>query len=579
MLTAARRLRAKRTLMRLRPERSAVDVVFAYHDATKHHFNRYARSAGYLDWANQPNPFRRYLGCRVFLLPLGAEDDTPPYDRLFAIGQIPHSDVCVETISRFFECSLALSAWKQFQGERWSLRCNPSSGNLHPTEGYVLLPPLEGLSDTAGVYHYAPLEHGLELRAVLANETWSALASVLPEGAFLAGLSSIHWREAWKYGERAFRYCQHDIGHAFAALTLAAAMLGWRVRLLDAPGDAAVAALLGLDRGGDFADAEREYPDLLAVVWPGSASTSAPIAIPAAAVTAVLQSEWFGKANVLSKEHTDWGIIDTVADATSKPNTDAAAPLQLSDAKSAQSPAKRDYATARTIVQKRRSAVSFDGFTSISRETFFAMLLRTMPRAGNPLWEAYPEPFEIHLGLFIHRVTGLKNGIYWLIRSEEIVSTLDTIRTSMRKDFIWTKPSECPSELPLYLLTEGDAKHLATRVSCHQDIAGDSAFSLGMIARFEKPIREHGPWFYRRLFWETGIIGQLLYLEAEAAGVRATGIGCFFDDAVHEVFGLNGRAYQSLYHFTVGGPIEDTRLTTLPPYSDTRMNQRGWRVE
>ncbi len=60
--------------------------------------------------------------------------------------------------------------------------------------------------------------------------------------------------------------------------------------------------------------------------------------------------------------------------------------------------------------------------------------------------------------------------------------------------------------------------------------------------------------------------GQVLYLEAEAAGVGATGIGCFFDDPTHEVLGLKGRSYQDLYHFTVGGPIEDHRMTTLPPY-------------
>jgi len=35
-----------------------------------------------------------------------------------------------------------------------------------------------------------------------------------------------------------------------------------------------------------------------------------------------------------------------------------------------------------------------------------------------------------------------------------------------------------------------------------------------------------------------GAIGQVLYLEAEAAGVRATGIGCFYDDPVHQVYGL-----------------------------------------
>jgi hypothetical protein len=71
---------------------------------------------------------------------------------------------------------------------------------------------------------------------------------------------------------------------------------------------------------------------------------------------------------------------------------------------------------------------------------------------------------------------------------------------------------------------------------------------------------------YRRLFWETGVIGQVLYLEAEAFGVRATGIGCFFDDPVHQVLGFSDATYQLLYHFTTGGPVEDPRLTTLPPY-------------
>jgi len=84
--------------------------------------------------------------------------------------------------------------------------------------------------------------------------------------------------------------------------------------------------------------------------------------------------------------------------------------------------------------------------------------------------------------------------------------------------------------------------------------------------RFSSSLRRHGPWFYRRLFWEAGLIGQVLYLEAEAAGLRATGIGCYFDDPVHQTFGIKDQVLQSLYHFTVGGPVEDSRLTTLPPY-------------
>ena len=51
-----------------------------------------------------------------------------------------------------------------------------------------------------------------------------------------------------------------------------------------------------------------------------------------------------------------------------------------------------------------------------------------------------------------------------------------------------------------------------------------------MIAHFEPTIVAKGAWMYPRLFWETGVLGQVLYLEALAVGISATGIGCFFDD-------------------------------------------------
>lgn len=57
-----------------------------------------------------------------------------------------------------------------------------------------------------------------------------------------------------------------------------------------------------------------------------------------------------------------------------------------------------------------------------------------------------------------------------------------------------------------------------------------------------------------------------VYLEAEALGIAATGIGCFFDDRMHAMLGLQGRALQSLYHFTVGGRVDDERLQTRDAY-------------
>ena len=81
----------------------------------------------------------------------------------------------------------------------------------------------------------------------------------------LIGITSIHWREAWKYGERAYRYCQHDVGHAIAALSLAAAALGWQARLLDDLGSDSLATLLGV---GDPQGAEPEEPDCVLAVFP-----------------------------------------------------------------------------------------------------------------------------------------------------------------------------------------------------------------------------------------------------------------------------------------------------------------------
>ena len=86
-----------------------------------------------------------------------------------------------------------------------------------------------------------------------------------------------------------------------------------------------------------------------------------------------------------------------------------------------------------------------------------------------------------------------------------------------------------------------------------------------MLARF-KDINDKGAYFYPRLFWETGLVGQLLYLEAEAAGLRSTGIGCFFDDVMHQVLGITDQSWQSLYHFTVGGALEDSRVQSYPAY-------------
>jgi SagB-type dehydrogenase family enzyme len=484
---------------------------------------------------------------------------------------IPPQPVTVRTLSRFLELALAITAWKRAGQTQWALRSNPSSGNLHPTEGYLVLPPMHGLSGSHGLYHYASHDHGLELRAEFPAKDAARLLQVFPNEAFLFACTSIIWRESWKYGERAFRYCHHDVGHAIGAARIAAATLGWNLALLDGTDQATLASLLGVNREEDFADAEREHPDCVAVVWPAGNTATIPIWLDPTSVQALSHGHWHGRANRLSHDApVPWEIIADVAEATRKTSLERRS-VTFPRREPLQTPPRTQHTgpEAGTIIRQRRSAVSLDGKTSITAATFYRMLARVMPSADCPQperpmpWDALPWAPAIHLLLFVHRVEGLTPGVYVLVRDP---AKLPLLKDAMNQHLEWVLAPGCPEDLPLYWIMEGDAQRVAAQVSCHQDIAGDSAFSLGMLAEFEGRVRQ-GAWWYPRLFWESGLVGQVLYLEAEAAGVRATGIGCFFDDPVHEIVALKDHTFQSLYHFTIGGPIEDPRLTTLPPYA------------
>jgi SagB-type dehydrogenase family enzyme len=517
--------------------------VHDYHERSKHHLDRYASGPGGLDWATQPDPFRRFAGAPPLDLPLLAGELPACWDDLFHPDGLPAQAFNLETLAHLLQLSLGLAAWKSYGNLRWALRCNPSSGNLHPTEGYLISPALPGLA--AGVYHYQSRDHRLEQRAG-APLVWS--------GGVLLALTSIHWREAWKYGMRAFRYCQHDCGHALAALSYAAAALGWPVRLLTGWGDAQIAAVTGVDRNADFQGAESEAPEAIAWVGPGEPPDAQ------AVLDMLAGTVWAGQANALSQDHRDWPDIPKVAAATLKPAS-ARLPAGTLLPLPALAPVSREPVSR--LIRRRRSAQAFDGITGLGARLFYRMLDALMPRANQPPWAMLDAAPQGHPVLFVHRVDGLEAGIYCLARDPAEVAAL---RAEMREDWLWARVPGCPQHLPLYLLAPLDVRQFAATVSCHQDIAADSAFSLAMLARFDD-ITPEQPWLYRQRFWETGMLGQVLYLEAEAAGVQGTGIGCYFDDAVHQALGLKTTRFQDLYHFTVGTPLPDARLISEPPYA------------
>ena len=533
-------------------DKSIAAGVIRYHKRTKHHYERYARSPDYMDWANQPVPFRFYQDTPKVELPFLQEEPAAAHLDLYRTARMPARRIGLASIAGLLELSVALSAWKSAGQSRWSLRVNPSSGNLHPTETYLVLPRVE--KHPAGVCHYNPLHHELERRAALPEEVWARLSRHFRSEGFLVGLSSIFWRESWKYGERALRYCNHDVGHAIAAIRMAANIYGWQLHWLDAVGDDEIAAVLGIDQTS-YEPLEAEHPDLLGWICP-AAPHEMPSDLPGEVVDAIGQIPFEGTPNPLSHKRIDWETIGATARLTRKPPT---TPLRPS-LSNFQDLAGRDrIERAADLIRRRRSATAFSTAGTISGQAFLEILEKTLPANDRSPFDWGPLPPSTHLILFVHSIQDLAPGLYAYVRW---LPDLESLKRQCRSDFQW---SHIDPEAPLFLLEEGRYRQTATMVSCHQSIAGESVFSLGMLARFRENI-ETAPYRYRWLFWEAGMIGQVLYLEAEAHSLRGTGIGCYFDDAVHDLLGLKDDTYQSMYHFTVGLPVEDDRLTTLPPY-------------
>ena len=545
--------------MNLNPA-TKLQAVRDYHQRTKHRFEAYAAGPDSLDWDAQPAPFRHFAGASEIPLPAFAESlhDTTllaaltrPFSMLTA--PIQPLSCSLTTLGAMLHLALGITAWKSYGPDRWAVRANPSSGNLHPIEAYVLARGLKIIPD--GVYHYRAEDHTLERRADLAKLPGSTASLQL-------ALSSVMWREAWKYGERAFRYCQLDTGHAVGALAYAAAVLGWGLHEQKQLATDTLAQILGLDREVDFparrfVETEREEAEiLLTVTFDGSATESASkLSQP------IMPTVWHGIASTIDRHPMyRWPVIEEVAVATrqqaetvkSAAILPAPKPIDLADNHST---------TAATVILGRRSAQRFDASHIMPKQDFFNLLDALLPCAQIP-WNALAGKPRINLLLFVHRVAGLDSGLYLLPREASLTAQLDAC---LDERFLRKPVTGAPVHLNLQLLTPVPAAELhriARSLHCHQDLAANACFAVGMLAEYSSAITVDTS-AYRDLYREAGLIGQVLYLQAESNGMGGTGIGCFFDDPIHELLGLADDTFQTVYHFTVGLPLNDSRIETI----------------
>jgi SagB-type dehydrogenase family enzyme len=498
--------------------------LFAYHQATKHTYHSVRTNARYLDWHNQPDPFRMYDGIPVILLPpepgfpnvgvFAAMAALAENAKLSAVDESgSHEKIQLDLIwlSRLLWHTMAVSAWKKAPGTggRYSLRVNPSSGNLHPTETYVSLRGVAGIDD--GLYHYRADRHALELRSGGAWTQQLASALEIPwasESRLIVGLTSIFWREGWKYGDRAYRYCCHDLGHAMMSMLLGARALGLAGGVVAHFSDLRLARTLDLS--------ESDEASMAFVVFP---TKNISIGQPASPVRPVA-----GIPNELSAEEVRNEMIlgmnaATVLHDPAGPVPQAIAADSGTSGHSASLSGPLHDAPLAATVRRRRSALDFDAHTSPMNRADLEQLLDFATRDWRADWrgnfggDSLPAKSGadfVTLYLFVHRVRDCAPGVY---RWDRVNGTLEQLHS-------------------------GNVQRVAAFLSLEQSLAGNSCFTVSMIADLGEASRVFGNRGYRYVYFEAGAIGQRLYVGAEALGWNATGIGAFYDDDVHRYFGF-----------------------------------------
>ena len=485
-----------------------------YHESTKHSVESLQRARRVLDWVNMPDPFRHYEGTPLLDLPAG-----PPAPGIAALDVLQGkvgATIAADGPTFFSQLlfySAAISASKRVPstGYRYALRVNPSSGNLHPTEFHFATRGLKGWPD--GLYHYRPSSHMAEQRA-----RGDFVTRLIDDDApVVFVLASIAWREAWKYGKRAYRYCLHDMGHAWQALVLAARAIGCESFASAHFPDDEIARWCRLNQD--------EWPMLIVALRGSSIPTGD--AHPA-------DLSWLeGRANRLSNEPIAYPLIESMHAAT-KLGADCGAIREAEPASGGRGEIVLPLNASATrsfgeVARTRRSALGFQGGTlSMS----LAQLSAILGAAARPFSADFSRTRFIQLYLYVHRVDGLEPGVYRY----------------------W------PESRELERMQSGDQRVAAAGLSLGQDLAGDCCVAFSMIADIDRAARAHGDRGYRYVHFEAGAIGQRLYVAAEALGLRATGIGAFFDDAVHRYLDVAPDQGQVIYHFAIGHPVPDPRL-------------------
>jgi SagB-type dehydrogenase family enzyme len=505
-----------------------VEVARGYHERTKHSEERLRASPQYLDWENQPIPFKLYRDLET--IPLPRQVEPGPISTLRAISALvgqesePTEQVPgLGALARVFYYSAGITKVRRSPGGDFYFRAAPNTGALYHVDLYLACRDLPHLP--AGVYHFGA--HDFALRRLRVGDYRGALIEAtgvepsLAQAPAVVASASTYWRNAWKYRERAYRHAFWDGGTLHANLLAVAAAQGLAAKVVAGFVDRDVEHLLGLDPAREGA---------LALVPLGRTAEPPPPAPDAPVLN--LETE------PLSSREVEYPAIRKIHSASSLEHGDEVArwrrvilprpePDPLSELFLLRPLAEADWPTEplESVILRRGSTRRFD----VSRSLTFEELSTALAVATTSIPADFTQELEsslLDLYVIAHAVEGLPPGAYYLRRAERA----------------------------LELLKEGEFRAIAGRLGLFQELPAAAGANVYCLADLEPILARFGNRGYRAAQLEGGIVGGRLYLAAYALRFGATGL-TFLDDEVTEFFSPHAEGKSVMFLTALGRTV------------------------
>jgi SagB-type dehydrogenase family enzyme len=485
---------------------SKLEAAWKYHNATNHSYASVHNNLHFLDWTNQPMPFKAYTALEPLALPREARQTGVA--ALSAIAESIRTDSSaipdLEALAHLLYLTAGITRHRKYPSGDIHFRAAACTGALYEVELYVVCGNLVDLE--AGVYHFSPEGFALyrlragDYRGVLAEATASETAVIHAPLTIIC--TCTYWRNAWKYQARTYRHFGWDNGTLLANLLAVATALGMPAKVICGFVDADVNLLLDVDPDREVAFSLVALGNLAALAQrlPSKLSALHLETVPLSRHETVYPAmhEIHSASSLRSAEEVETWRGNTPVNELPPP-TKPIVPLHpYSDAEMPRDPIEQ-------VILRRGSARKFAqvpiGLTQLS--TMLDRATRGVPAdfldpQGTQLNEVY---------LIVNAVEGLEPGAYVYHRDGHVLECLKT----------------------------GNFRAQAGHLGLDQQLPAEAAADIFFLADLKMILERFGNRGYRAVQLEAGIFSGKLYLGAYAQHVSATGL-TFYDDEVIRFF-------------------------------------------